>query len=77
MNTEILERNTSGYRGVTWNKLRGKWQAQAMLDGRNNYLGLFDLAEDASKAYQAFCQENHGLFFAKDQMVARAGAGKS
>lgn len=39
--------NTSGFRGVTWNKRLGKWQAQAMLDGKMNYLGVFVERGDA------------------------------
>lgn len=42
--------NTSGYKGVCWNKAAQKWQASCA----KKYLGLFATAEDAHKAY---CQE--------------------
>lgn len=43
--------NASGYAGVSWKKSRCKWVAQANMDGKRKYLGLFQTAEDASDAY--------------------------
>lgn len=42
--------NTSGVRGVYFNKKRGKWIAQIMFKGRCYYLGGYDKLEDAAKA---------------------------
>ena len=42
--------NTSGYKGVTWDKNRGKWVAQLHLHGKHYYLGRYDTLEDAVKA---------------------------
>lgn len=70
MNTKFRALNTSGYRGVCWNKSAGKWQAQAKISGVSHHLGVFDSAEDASKAYEHFCRLNHGEFFASAEMVA-------
>lgn len=42
---------TSKYRGVSWHKLTGKWQAQIQVDGRVIYLGLFTVETDAARAY--------------------------
>ena len=39
--------NVSGYRGVTYRAKRGKYEANF----RRRYLGLFDTAEEAKKAY--------------------------
>lgn len=52
--------NTSGFKGVTWHKPRGKWQAQMRVDGKNCYLGMFPTAEDAASAYDAAARELHG-----------------
>ena len=46
-------KNTSGYKGVCWNKACGKWQAQIRSGNVRKYLGLFDTAE---KAYDAYCE---------------------
>ena len=42
---------TSGYLGVGWHKQHGKWIARIQLNGRRKHLGLFNTAEEASKAY--------------------------
>lgn len=36
---DISSRNKSGYRGVHWDKRRGKWVARLRLNGRQIYLG--------------------------------------
>lgn len=62
-NTGARSDNTSGFKGVTWNKAGNKWQAQAKLNGKNHYLGLFDTQKAASETYQSFAKANHGDFF--------------
>lgn len=52
---------SSPYRGVTWHKGRGCWQAQVKLDGRNHYLGLFADEEDASRAAVAFRAKQYAV----------------
>ncbi len=47
---ELSSRNTSGYRGVTWNKGAQKWMAEVTIDGKRKYLGLYDTAEAAGAA---------------------------
>lgn len=43
--------NTSGYKGVVWNKSRSKWLAQITVKKRHIYLGQFDDIEEANEAY--------------------------
>jgi gluconate kinase len=43
--------NTSGYKGVTWDKERRKWLAQIEVRGRNRCLGRYDDKEEAHVAY--------------------------
>jgi len=45
-------RNTSGQRGVVWDKNRGKWLSRLTLDGKTHHLGRFDQFEDAAAAYE-------------------------
>lgn len=52
LNSGLFKHNTSGYKGVTWDKERGKWKAQIKWNGKNKNLGLFLLPEHASAAYQ-------------------------
>jgi hypothetical protein len=43
--------NTSGHKGVTWDKAREKWQAQIMIRGKQIYLGRFDSKIKAGERY--------------------------
>lgn len=42
--------NTSGVRGVWWDKARGKWVASVTHNGRKNWVGSFDNIEEAAQA---------------------------
>lgn len=41
---------SSPYRGVTWDKARGKWLAAVTVDGRRHYLGRFTNEDEAAEA---------------------------
>jgi hypothetical protein len=43
--------NTSGHKGVHWQKAARKWHAQISVDKKKHHLGLFDKLEDAAAAY--------------------------
>lgn len=51
-NTGLRSTNSSGHKGIVWQKAAQKWQAQIMLHYKNYYLGLFDRLEDAVIARQ-------------------------
>lgn len=63
LNTGMRTNNTSGYKGVSWNKRAGKWSSEAWMNGKKNYLGLFLTPSAASNAYNTFCKEHHGEFY--------------
>lgn len=44
----IRATNTSGYSGVTWDKARERWRAQARLGGKMRFLGRYDSPEEAA-----------------------------
>ena len=54
--------NTSGYRGVTWCKRYGTWQAQIQVAGKRHFLGYFSSKEDAARAYDVAAREAFGEF---------------
>lgn len=54
--------NTSGFKGVFWNKGVCKWIPAIRVDGRMIALGCFDCKIQAAKAYNAAALKYHGEF---------------
>ena len=54
--------NSSGYKGVSFHKDTGRWQARIHCRGVSHHLGLFDTTEEAHKAYVASSIKLHGEF---------------
>lgn len=63
LNVGANKNNTSGFKGVAFHKEANKWVAQAWLNGKKHYLGLFTTPELASVSYQAFATKHHGEFY--------------
>lgn len=49
-NRRLQDRNTSGYKGVSWFKVKRKWIAYITLNRKFIFLGSFKNIEDAAKA---------------------------
>jgi hypothetical protein len=54
--------NTSGYRGVSFHKPIGKWQAYIGVNHRNVHLGFFDTPQEAWQARRAAEPKYFGQF---------------
>ena len=54
--------NTSGFKGVTFRKSTGRWIAQIKANYQHYYLGVFDTAKKAAKAYDTAALRLHGEF---------------
>ena len=54
--------NSSGYKGVYWHKKAKKYSAAVKLNRVSYYLGLFNTAEEAYKAYVNKAKQLHGEF---------------
>ncbi len=52
-------RNTSGYLGVSWNKMFEKFEARIRVGGKGLYLGRFDDPREAHSAYLAAKRKHH------------------
>ena len=61
-NTTLRSYNTSGRKGVCWNKGSGKWQAGIKVRGKSLHLGLFDDIDAAAAAYQQAAAHHFGQF---------------
>jgi hypothetical protein len=54
--------NTSGFKGVTFDRAHGRWMAQIQVDGRCKFLGYHDSPDLAHAAYVAAASVVHGEF---------------
>ena len=54
--------NTSGYKGVTWDKQSQKWKAQIKINRAKKHLGDFDNPITAAHAYDSAAYELFGDF---------------
>ena len=61
-NRKTNANNTSGYKGVSWNKGCNKWLSQIKLEGKRIHLGYFDNLEEAAEVVRKAREELHGDF---------------
>ena len=61
-NARMSKNNTSGIKGVSWDKSRQKWQAKCMINSKTIHLGRFDNLEQADLAIRHWRDQNHGCY---------------
>lgn len=61
-NSGLRSNNTSGFKGVTWNRDHQRWMAYVNCDGKRRHLGYFYTALEAALAYDLAACELHGEF---------------
>ena len=61
-NVTKYKNNTSGYKGVSWDKRRKKWRAQINHNNKKIHIGYFDTPELAHAAYIAAAAKLQGEF---------------
>jgi len=62
MNRRKSKANTSGRKGVSWNKASKKWVAYIKAHGKRKHLGFFECLEEAHAAYRKAADEMHKEF---------------
>lgn len=61
-NRPMQVNNRSGYKGVSWSKVSGKWASEITVKGKKYYLGLFDDKHDAARMYNFWALDLLGEF---------------
>ena len=61
-NCKMSKNNTSGVKGVSWNKGTKKWEANINIAGVRFNLGHFETLEKAKEAIDVCRTEAHGKF---------------
>ena len=61
-NQRLVKRNSSGFKGVSWDKEERNWLAQIRVDGNSRKLGRYKTPEQAHAAYCAASLKIYGEF---------------
>lgn len=61
-NKKRAKHNSSGIKGVYFDRQSGKWRASFRKNGRNHHVGLYDDKEEAGRAYFAAASNAFGDF---------------
>jgi len=56
------KKTSSRFKGVTWQKASGKWQASVQYHGKRFYVGWFESEQDAARAYNKKAIEVFGEY---------------
>ena len=64
-NTGVAVHNTSGVKGVSWDKARGRWVAMIKIAGKQRNLRRFDNLDAAAGAYLSAAKKHFGDDFAR------------
>lgn len=62
VNGKLRVNNSSGFKGVCWDKSKQRWSVSVYLNGKQTRIGRFRTLEEASDAYRRAADELHGPF---------------
>ena len=68
-NTLIRKNNSSGYKGVSFCKIRNKWRATIYINSRQQIIGYSDDKKEAALMYDNKALELHGDFAKTNKMM--------
>ena len=73
-NALLSKANTSGFKGVCWDKRKQRWMAKICVDGRSRFLGYF---VDPAEGHEAYCKAAREYFgeFANEGFAAGVALG--
>ncbi len=70
-NQRISKNNTSGYKGVSWNKRAKKWVSYIRFNSKQYFLGNFKNIKKAARAYNVASKKYHKEFSNLNKGVGR------
>lgn len=62
LNSNLSSDNTSGVKGVSWNKALHKWGVRLTTEGKYKHLGLYDTLDEATEVVRKAREKLHGDF---------------
>jgi AP2 domain len=68
-NQKLHKNNTSGYKGVSFHKPTGKFQALIQFERKKIHIGLFYTKQDAARAYNRMAKRFFGEFAYTNKIV--------
>ena len=68
-NTRLSNANSSGYKGVSWDKKKEKWCAQIWASNKHKFLGYYGSAQEAARVYDAAAVKSFGKFAKTNAML--------
>ena len=60
INRKMPQNNTSGFKGVCWDKIKQKWRADIKLNYKRIFLGNFKNKSEAARAYNKMAEKLYG-----------------
>lgn len=63
MNRRLGNRSTTGFKGVSFKKQTGRYEAYICKNGKQKHIGYYNTPEEAHEAYCKVGRELHGEFF--------------
>ena len=61
-NQKIPKNNTSGVKGVTWNRDRNKWRAYIYINGKRKHIGYYTCIKEAEQVVRKEREQYHREF---------------
>lgn len=61
-NVGVMRSNTSGAKGVSWDRDRKMWRADIMVNYKRKHLGMFETVEEGAQAYKLASAKLHQDF---------------